>query len=126
MSETNYCIMSSISAGFVKRENKILMVQNQQGVWSVPQTINESGELSSETAVRAVKEQTQADCSVERYKKDLKTTCKEDGEELNWQPYVIDMKEDPKQGKWISIKELEDLEISAPLEENLSQLSKRL
>ena len=118
--------MTSISAGFVKKEKKILMIQNQNGKWEVPSTTNEQGELSSDTAERAVEELTESTCTVERYKKNLKTTCEENGEELNWQPYIVNINGDPQNGEWVPINELENLDLSAPLEENLAQLNKNL
>lgn len=118
--------MSSISAGFVTKDKKLLMVQNQEGQWEVPSCIGQSGELSSDTAERAVKEFANTECEVERYKKNLKTTCTEDGEEYNWQPYTVEIKNEPEKGEWIPINDLGDKELSPPLEENLSNLNNRL
>ena len=118
--------MSSISAGFVTKDKKLLMVQNQEGKWEVPSCMAQSGELSSDTAERAVKEFANADCEVERYKKNLKTTCEEDGEEYNWQPYTVEIKSEPENGEWVPINDLDNKELSPPLEENLSKLNNRL
>ena len=126
MSSYNVMLMTSISAGFVTKDKKLLMIQNQDGEWEVPSCTGKSGELSSDTAERAVKEFAKTDCEVDRYKKNLKTTCEENGEELNWQPYTVEISSEPENGEWIPINDLENRELSQPLEENLSNLNNRL
>lgn len=117
---------SEVSAGFVVREKKILMIQNQEGLWSIPSETNAKGELSSQTALRAVENVTSVECEVKKYKKRLKTKYKEDGEEIYWQPYTITINGDPENGEWVPIEELSELELEFPLQNKLSEVLNRI
>jgi len=108
--------VSSISAGLIVRNKKILMFRNEdEDAWDVPSVRPEKGEISAEAALRASEKFSQCECEVNRYKKKLQLQL---GSGNNWNPYLVDLKGTPERGEWVSKDELKDRELVPHLESN--------
>ncbi len=108
--------VSSISAGLIVRNKKILMFRNEEEeAWDVPSVRPEQGEISAEAALRASERFSKCDCEVTRYKRKLQLKL---GSGNNWNPYLIEMDGTPDRGEWIPKDELKERELVPHLEEN--------
>lgn len=118
-----------VSGGFVVREKKLLMVKDGEK-WTVPNEISTSGEISSDTARRAVENVIDRDCKVRKFKSRLKTTFSSNGEEYSWKPYAVEVETeeifDVDNAEWMPVKELEDLELARPLEKTAEEVVNRI
>ncbi len=117
-----------VSAGLIVRDKKILVTFDEsREVWDVPTAAGESGELSSQTAERAVEKAIGMECEVTKYRGKLKTEISYEDELINWQPYSVEIEGEPEEGKWISLKEIdpEDEEIADPLPRLAEKMSKK-
>lgn len=118
-----------VSGGFVVREKKLLMVKDGEK-WTVPNEISTSGEISSDTARRAVENVIDRNCTVRKFKSRLKTTYSSDGEEYSWKPYAVEIESeevfDVEGAEWMPVKELEDLELAEPLEKTSEEVINRI
>ena len=117
-----------VSAGLIVRDKKILVTFDEsREVWDVPTATGESGELSSQTAERAVEKAIGMGGEVTKYRGKLKTEISYEEELINWQPYSVEIEGEPEEGKWISLKEIdpEDEEIADPLPRLAEKMSKK-
>ncbi|MEF8880382.1 MAG: hypothetical protein V5A72_00950 [Candidatus Nanohaloarchaea archaeon] len=118
-----------VSGGFVVREKKLLMVE-EDGKWTVPNEISTSGEISSDTARRAVENVIDRNCTVRKFKSRLKTTFSSNGEDYSWKPYAVEIESeetfDIEEAEWVPVKEMEDLELSKPLEKTAEEVVNRI
>jgi hypothetical protein len=118
-----------VSGGFVVREKKLLMVKDGEK-WTVPNEISTSGEISSDTARRAVENVIDRDCKVRKFKSRLKTTFSSNDEEYSWKPYAVEVETeeifDVDNAEWMPVKELEDLELARPLEKTAEEVVNRI
>lgn len=109
-------MVSEISSGFIVRNSKILMFFDEEsGKWDVPSDSRVSGELSADTAARAVESAASCGCKVSRYRKRFKTVFESQGEKTVWQPYSIELDETPEEGEWVPVSELGSKELAEPL-----------
>lgn len=109
-------MVNEVSYGFVVRNKNLLMVfDDSSGVWNVPSTPGERGELSADAAERAVTSLTGCDSRVARYRGCLKTEFEYGGEDVKLQPYSIEIEGDPQDGEWVPISELSSKELAEPL-----------
>lgn len=117
-----------VAGGFVVKDKKLLMIQEESGCWNVPSEVSESGELSSDTALRAVEKVTGTDCEVHKYKSRMKTTYTEEETEYAWQPYAVNMDEEDQteNGEWVPVKEIKERELATPLEETADEVIDRI
>lgn len=116
--------VSSISAGLIIRNKKILMFRNEEEeAWDVPSVRPEKGEISAEAAVRASEKFSECECEVTRYKKKLQLTL---GSGNNWNPYLVDVNGNPDRGEWISKGELEERDLVPHLEENKEKFMSKI
>jgi len=119
-----------VAGGFVVKDKKLLMIE-EDGEWNVPSKISEPGELSSDTALRAVQEITGTECEVHKYKSRMKMEYVEDGTEYSWKPYAVkmaeeDAAEDVQEGEWVPVKEIKERDLAEPLEETADEVIKRI
>lgn len=120
-----------VAGGFVVEDKKLLMVE-EDGEWSVPSEISEPGELSSDTAERAVEKVTGKECEVHKYKSRMKTEYEEDGTEYSWKPYTVkigdpeERTENIEEGEWVPVKQIEERELVEPVEETAEEIIKRV
>ncbi|MFB6175348.1 MAG: hypothetical protein ABEJ87_05260 [Candidatus Nanohalobium sp.] len=116
--------VSSISAGLIVRNKKILMFRNEEEeAWDVPSVRPEKGEISAEAALRASEKFSQCDCEVTRYKRKLQLTL---GSGNNWNPYLVELKGDPQRGEWVSKEEIKERKLVPHLEENKEKFMKKI
>ena len=117
-----------VSGGFVVREKKLLMI-NEEGEWNVPNKVSTKGEISSDTAKRAVEEVLGRECTVRKYKSRLKTKFTMQGEEYSWKPYAVEIESeeivDTENAEWIPVKEIEEKELAEPLEKTAEEVINR-
>lgn len=118
-------VRAEVSGSIIVRDKSILMVEDEEG-WSVPSGQSQRGELGSDTAERVAEDMTGCACQILKYKKKLKTDFTEDGEQLVWQPYTVEIEGEPTEGEWIRISRLGSLELATPLAEVKEKLSDRL
>ncbi|MFP4229776.1 MAG: hypothetical protein ACLFRK_01385 [Candidatus Nanohaloarchaea archaeon] len=118
-----------VSGGFVVREKKLLMVESEDG-WTVPSKISEPGEISSDTARKAVENVSGLDCTVRKFKSRLKTTYVQNGEDYSWKPYAVEIESEEavetENGEWVPVKELPELELVPPLEKTAEEVVDRI
>ena len=117
-----------VSAGLIVRDKKILVTFDEaRQPGDVPRAAGESGELSSQTAERAVENAIGMEGEVTKYRGKLKTEISYEEELINWQPYSVEIEGEPEEGKWISLKEIdpEDDEIADPLPRLAEKMSKK-
>lgn len=116
--------VSSISAGLIIRNKKLLMFRNEEEeAWDVPSVRPENGEISAEAAERASKKFADCDCEVTRYKKNLQLTL---GSGNNWNPYLVELEGTPNRGEWVPKDELKDRELVPHLEENKEKFMSKI
>lgn len=116
--------ISSISAGLIIRNNKLLMFQNEdEEAWDVPSVRPEKGEISAEAAARAAKKFSKCECEVSRYKRNLQTQV---GSGNNWNPYLVELDGTPERGEWVPKKEIKDKELVPHLEEIKEKFVKKI
>lgn len=114
---------TDFSAGLVIQEKKILMVFNEEEeTWTLPSTTTNSGELSSQTAERAVEEALGTKANAEKYMKKMKVTVEQEEGESMWHPYVVDIDSEPEKGEWKDTSEFSTLK----LEEPVSQVAEKI
>lgn len=122
-------MVREVSGGFVVREKKLLMVKDGEK-WTVPNEISTSGEISSDTARRAVENVIDRECTVRKFKSRLKTTFSNNGEEYSWKPYAVEVETeevfDVEDAEWMPVKELEELELARPLEKTSEEVMNRI
>lgn len=118
-----------VSGGFIVREKKLLMVENE-GKWTVPSELSSSGEISSDTAKRAVENVIDRECTVRKYKSRLKVEYEKNGEEYSWKPYAVEVETEEtfnvEGAEWVPIKELQDRQLSEPLEKTAEEVIDRI
>lgn len=117
-----------LSAGLIVRDKKLFMVfDEEKEKWDVPKAAGESGELSSDTAERAVKQHLDCGMNVTKYRGKLKTEVSHNEKLINWQPYSVEIDEEaePENGKWISFDDITEDEVAEPLPELAEQMSKK-
>lgn len=120
-------MVSEISCGLVVQDKKVLMVQNQDSQeWNFPSAQGRSDEISADTAERAVKKITGCETDVSRYRDRLKTIYDNGEKEVTWQPYSIEINGEPKDGEWVPIEKLKNLDLATPLEGIRSKLTDKL
>ncbi|MFB6180772.1 MAG: NUDIX domain-containing protein [Candidatus Nanohalobium sp.] len=108
---------SQVSTGLVVEEKKLLMVfDNETETWSAPTTPREKGELSADTAERAVEELTGAASETVRYRKRMKTTVKQNEENVKVQSFEVEIEGEPENGEWIHVSDLESRKLTPHLE----------
>lgn len=119
-----------IAGGFVVRNKKLLMIKEESGCWNVPSEKSDAGELSSDTALRAVKNVIQAECEVHKYKSRMKTEFEEDGKKYSWKPYEVNIDEktqaETEKRKWVPVKEIKQKELAKPLQQTADEVIKRV
>ncbi len=116
--------MSSISAGLIVRNKKILMFRNEEEeAWDVPSVRPEQGEISAEAAERASEKFSQCDCEVTRYKKKLQLTL---GSGNNWNPYLVELQGSPERGEWVSKDEIKERKLVPHLEDNKEKFMSKI
>lgn len=109
-------MVSEVSSALVVRNSKILMFFDEEsGKWNIPSDSRASGELSADAAARAVETATSCGCEVSRYRKRFKTEFEHAGEETVWQPYSVKLEENPEDGEWIHVSELDEKDLAKPL-----------
>jgi hypothetical protein len=109
-------MVSEVSSGLVVRNSKILMFFDEETEkWNVPSDSRASGELSADTAARAVKSAASCGCKVSRYRKRFKIEFESQGEQTVWQPYSVELEETPEKGEWVHVSELGKKELAEPL-----------
>lgn len=117
-----------VSGGFLVREKKLLMI-NEGGEWNVPNKVSKQGEISSDTAKRAVQEVMGRECTVRKYKSRLKTSFTKNGEEYSWKPYAVEIESEEtvgaEEGEWVTLKEIEEKELAEPLEKTAEEVINR-
>lgn len=126
MSGDNYCCMSvsSISAGLIVRNKKLLMFRNEdEEAWDVPSVRPEKGEISADAALRASEMFAQCDCEISRYKRKLQVEL---GSGNNWNPYTVELDGTPERGEWIHKKDLKEKELVPHLEEIKEKFVKKI
>ena len=116
--------VSSISAGLIVRNKKILMFRNDnEDARDVPSVRPEKGEISAEAALRAAEKFSECDGEIARYKRKLQLTL---GSGNNWNPYLVELNGTPERGEWISKDEIKNRELVPHLEENKDKLLNRI
>lgn len=109
-------MVHEVSCGLVVRDKNLLMVfDDSSGVWNVPLTPGENGELSADAAERAVASLTGCESSVSRYRGRLKTEFQDGDEDVTLQPYSVEIKGEPENGEWVPISELSSRDLATPL-----------
>ena len=118
-----------VSGGFVVREKKLLMIKDGEK-WTVPNEVSTSGEISSDTARRAVENVIGRECEVRKFKSRLKTTFTSGEEEYSWKPYAVEVESeeifDVDDAEWVPVKELEDRELAKPLDKTSEEVVNRI
>lgn len=120
-------MVSDISGGLIVQDKNLFMVFDEDNeVWNVPSQPGQPGEISADTAVRAVKKLTGCESSVSRYRSKLKTKFSKDGDEYTWQPYDIELNGEPENGEWVPVAELKERELATPLADITDKLVNKL
>ena len=115
--------VTSISAGLIVQSKKLLVFYNEEEeAWDVPSARPEKGEISADAAQRIAKNFSGADCSVTKYRKNLKTEVS--GE--TWNPYVVKINGEPQKGEWISKAEIKERELVPHIEEMKEKFAKKI
>lgn len=118
---------TEVSAGLVKKGKNLLMIFDEETeTWALPSERTESGELSADTAVRAVSQLTECECEVVRYHRNLKVEFLSQGEEFKMQAYTIDIQGEPEKGEWVPVSELSSRQLASPIEKIEDELVKRV
>jgi len=120
-----------VAGGFVVEDKKLLLVEEESGKLNVPSAVSEPGELSSDTALRAVEKVTGTDCEVHKYKSRMKMEYEREDTEYSWKPYAVKMSEEEgveeaENGQWIPVKEIKEHDLAEPLEETADEVIKRM
>ncbi len=99
---------TEVSAGIVSKGKRVLMrFDDKTETWDLPTARSERGELSADTAERAIKE-LGAECESIRYRNKLKENFDLDGESITVQTFAIELLEEPEEGEWVPIDEIEN------------------
>ena len=115
-----------ISAGLIVRDKKLLMVfDDSKDKWNVPVAAGQEGELSSQTAERAVQKHLDCEGEVTKYRGKLKTEISHEEKLINWQPYSVEIEDDPETGKWIPFSDIREDEVAEPLPQLAEKMSKK-
>lgn len=118
-------VTAEVSGSIIVRDKNILMV-NENGEWDIPSDRAQRGELGSDTAERVAESLTSCSSHTLKYKKKLKTNFEQNGEELKWQPYTVEIEGEPQQGEWVPISKIGSRDLASPLEKIKEKLSDRL
>ncbi|MFB6145669.1 MAG: hypothetical protein ABEJ99_04160 [Candidatus Nanohaloarchaea archaeon] len=116
--------MKEVSCGLVLEGDKILLqFDSENQVWDIPHDTGKRGELGADTAERVASEVAGCDARVLKYKKKLKTEFDDEGEHYKYQPYVVELEDEPKEGEFVSPEELEPDNVSKSLQEMKGKLA---
>jgi len=117
---------TQVSAGIVKQGKKVLMIFDEETeTYALPSEKTESGELSADTAERAVS-QLGCEGEVARYHKQLKIEFLKEGEEFKMQSFTVEVDEEPEEGEWVHISQLSSDNLASPLHEIEEELKNKV
>ena len=103
---------TEVSAGIVSKGKSVLMrFDDKTETWDLPTARSERGELSADTAERAIKE-LGGECESIRYRNKLKDNFELDGEDFTVQTFAIELLEEPEEAEWIHVDELEEKKLA--------------
>lgn len=120
-------MLNEVSGSLIVRNQKILLLKNEtQEHYRIPMGHGEEGELSADVARRVTSEITGCGCEVERYKKKLKNSFDDEGEEITMQPYKVSIEGEPREGEWVDLKELSTISLHPSLSDLTEEMAKRL
>jgi len=109
-------VATEVSGSLVVQSKNLLVVFDEETEkWNIPTDQGKRGELSADTAERALEEHTTCETKDMRYKKKLKTVFSADGEEFRLQPYHIEIDGEPEDAEWIELSQLDEKELAHPL-----------
>lgn len=120
-------MIEDFSGSLVLRGSKILMFYNdEKEFWDVPSGKRQEAELSADAASRITEKFTGCNSKVQKYQRKFKTTFESGEGEATWQPYLVDIKGEPKEGEWIDKEEITSKELSPPLQKVGDKLADKL
>lgn len=120
-------MLNEVSGSLIVRNQKILLLKNEsQEDYRIPMGYGEEGELSADVAERVTSEVTGCGCEVERYKKKLKNSFDDEGNEVTMQPYKVTIEGEPQEGEWVDLKELSTISLHPSLSDLTEEMAKRL
>ncbi len=88
----------------------------EEETWSIPSVKNVSGQVCADAAVGATRKVTGCKSEVVRYQKKLKSTFDVNGREFLWQPYIVNIEGEPREGEWVSLSEIDSMQLDHHLE----------
>jgi ADP-ribose pyrophosphatase YjhB (NUDIX family) len=120
-------MIEDFSGGLVTRGKKVLMFfDEEQDFWTVPSGKRESRELSADAATRVTEDMTGCSSEVLKYQGKFKTTFEMQGEEVTWQPYMMEIDGNPERGEWVDVSEIPEKKLSPPLSKIGDKLADKL
>lgn len=111
---------TQVSTALVKNDKNLLMVFDEVQGWKMPSASSRNGELSSDTAVRAVRNLTGCEHESIRYRQRLKTQVSRKGNQVTVQSYEIEIEGEPESGEWVHVSELQEKDL-APSVSNIKE-----
>lgn len=110
-------MVSQVSTALVVNEKKLLMVfDEEESAWNTPSLSRKKGELSAEAAERALETHTGCTSETVRYRKKYKTTVTKGENEVTVQSFEIEITEEPENGEWVHVSELDSKKLAPSLE----------
>ncbi len=117
---------TQVSAGLVKQGKRLLMIFDEETeTYALPSEKGDKGELSADTAERAVS-QLGCEGEVARYHKQLKIEFLQDGEEFKMQSFTVEIEGEPEKGEWVHVSELSSKNLASPLSEIEEELKNKI
>jgi hypothetical protein len=120
-------MIEDFSGGLILRGNKVLMFfDEEQDFWTVPSGKREKSELSADAALRVTEDMTGCSSEVQKYQRKFKTSFQLSGEEVTWQPYMMEINGNPERGEWVKKSEIPAKKLSPPLQKIGDKLADKL
>ena len=115
------------SGSLILRDSKVLMFYNEEkDFWDVPSGRREDAELSADAASRISEKFTGCSSEVLKYQSKFKTSFSYRDDEVIWQPYMVEINGDPKEGEWVETEEIPSKQLSPPLQNISEKLAEKL
>ncbi|PSH01977.1 MAG: hypothetical protein BRC27_00250 [Nanohaloarchaea archaeon SW_10_44_10] len=120
-------VATQLSGSLIVRDKNLLMIYNEESdQWNVPNGRGRRGELSADTAERIAEEHTGCSSDATRYMSNLKTSFEAEGEEITWQPYMVEIEGEPEKAEWVNLGEINSDQVAEPLQSIFEKLKNKL
>jgi ADP-ribose pyrophosphatase YjhB (NUDIX family) len=120
-------VATQLSGSLIVRDKNLLMIYDEESdEWNVPNGRGQRGELSADTAERIAEEHTGCSSDATRYMSKLKTSFEAEGEEITWQPYMVEIEGEPEKAEWVNLGEIKEEQVAEPLQSIFEKLKNKL